>query len=111
MIKEFFGFLEKYNVITLAIGFVMGAAANSLANSLVKDILMPLLNPIFPESSWEEAVIVFGSVQLRAGAFLGELLHFFILALAIFLIVRAISRQKDKIASKVSRSKKASKKQ
>ncbi|MFA5767230.1 MAG: MscL family protein, partial [Candidatus Paceibacterota bacterium] len=36
MIKDFFGFLEKYNVITLAIGFVMGAAANSLANSLVK---------------------------------------------------------------------------
>jgi large conductance mechanosensitive channel len=53
MFQEFFDFLKEYNVMSLAIGFIIGAASNSLVKSLVEDIIMPIFSPIFTKMAWK----------------------------------------------------------
>ncbi len=88
--REFREFLKEYKVISLAVGFVMGAASTNLVNSLVKDIIMPLLSPLFAAESWREAALHIGSVTINYGSFLAEAINFLILALVIFLVVGKI---------------------
>lgn len=96
MFKDFLAFIKEYNVIGLAIAFVMGAASNSLAKSFVDDIVMPLFNPLLSGIAWQEAVLQLGPISLRWGAFLSELLRFLILAFVVYIIVKKIIRQKTK---------------
>ncbi len=95
MLKDFLAFIKEYNVVGIAIAFVMGAASNSLAKSLVDDIVMPLLNPLLSGIAWQEAVLQIGPISLRWGAFLGELLHFLILAFVVYIVVRKIVKKKE----------------
>lgn len=93
VIKEFLEFIKEYNIVSLAVAFIMGAASNSLVRSLVNDIIMPLISPLLPGETWQEAVWTLGSIQIRWGSFLSELLHFLILAFIVFLIVKKLIRQ------------------
>ncbi len=88
--REFHEFLREYKVISLAIGFVMGAASTNLVNSLVKDIIMPLLTPLFAAEPWREAALQIGSVTIHYGSFLAEAMNFLILTLIIFFVVRKV---------------------
>lgn len=92
ILREFFSFLKEYNIISLALAFIMGAASNSLVKSLVDNIIMPFINPL-TATSWEEAVWMLGPVQIRWGAFTAELLHFIILALVVFVIGKKILKK------------------
>ena len=56
MLKEFAKFLKEFNVISLAVGFIMGTASTALVSSMVKDVLMPIAAPIMGAESWREAV-------------------------------------------------------
>jgi large conductance mechanosensitive channel len=94
--KEFISFLQEYKIIGLAIAFVMGAAANQLVKSLVDNIFMPFITPLVPAEEWREATLSLGSVSIKWGAFLADALHFLILALIIFIIIRKIFKQKRK---------------
>lgn len=100
MIKDFMAFVKEYNIIGLAVAFVMGAASNSLVKSLVDDIVMPFLSPIFSKVAWQEAVLVLGPVHLRWGAFMSELLHFLILALIVFIIIKKLVKRESPTKAK-----------
>ena len=90
MLKEFAKFLKEFNVISLAVGFVMGTASTALVNSLVKDILMPIAAPLMSAESWKEAVLHIGPIAIAYGSFIAELFNFLILALIIFVVVKKL---------------------
>ena len=95
MLKEFAKFLKEFNVISLAVGFVMGSASTALVNSLVKDILMPIAAPLMSAESWKEAVLHIGPINIAYGSFIAELLNFLILALIIFIIVKKLLKMES----------------
>ncbi len=88
--NEFREFLKEYKIVGLAVGFIMGGATTTLVQSLVNDIVMPLLNPFLPAGGWQEATLIFGTITIRYGAFLGAFLNFFILALIVFLVAKKL---------------------
>ena len=88
MLKEFAKFLREFNIVSLAVGFVMGTASTALVGSLVKDVLMPIAAPLIGAESWREAVWNIGPVQIAIGSFTAELFNFLILALIIFIIAK-----------------------
>ncbi len=90
MLKEFVKFLQEFNVISLAVGFVMGTASGALVDSLVKDVLMPIVTPCIGAGSWREWVLSIGPVHIAIGSFAAELFNFFILALIIFFISKKL---------------------
>jgi large conductance mechanosensitive channel len=82
--NEFRKFAFKGNMIDLAVAVVIGNAFGAVINSLVKNIIMPMISYIIPHGgsyhSWH-----LGAVEI--GPFLGELLNFLIISLAMFLVV------------------------
>ena len=112
MLKEFREFIMRGNVIDLAVGIIIGAAFTTIVNSLVADIIMPPLGQILNGVSFEDLFIVLGSgsyeslaaaqeagaATINYGLFINAIINFLIVALAMFLLIRAINRLNRKEA-------------
>jgi large conductance mechanosensitive channel len=102
MIGEFKEFVAKTSTLALAIGVIIGAAIGSVVTALVSDLIMPVIGLLLPSGGWREAKIVLsrstdtaGKVTENAilyGHFLGTLVDFLIIALVVFLLLRALMR-------------------
>lgn len=90
MISEFAKFLKEFNIVSLAVGFVMGTASTTLVGSMVKDVFMPIVAPFLGAESWREAVWNIGPAEIAIGSFAAELFNFLILALIIFIIAKKL---------------------
>jgi large conductance mechanosensitive channel len=97
LIKEFGEFLKEYNVIALAVAFIMGIASTALIRSLVDNIVMPLITPFIPAGGWRTATFSLGPISIGWGAFTAELINFMILAFVVFMIVRYILKNEKAI--------------
>jgi len=82
LIDEFVQFLNKYDVMGLAIAFIMGNAVSSLVSALVKDIIMLVITFFIPEGEWQTYILRLGPIQLLVGHFAGALLDFLIISRA-----------------------------
>ena len=90
--EEFIDFINKYGVVGLAIGFIIGSASKDLVNALVADILMPIILFFVPGGTWREATVTIGPVVLALGHFTGALLDYLIIALIVFFLMRQIKK-------------------
>ena len=88
LLDEFKGFAFKGNVIDLAVGVIIGAAFGKIVDSLVKQIIMPLVGVVLPGKQgyldWKWAI---NGKEIPYGLFLGEVVNFVIVALALFLFI------------------------
>lgn len=82
--EEFRGFALKGNLIDLAVAVVIGGAFGSVVNSMVKNILMPLVSYVTPGKS---GYLAWKLGRVEVGAFLGDLVNFAILAVAMFVLI------------------------
>lgn len=96
MIQEFKDFLKQYNVIGLAVAFIIGIAATTLVQSLVNNIVMPCITPFIPKGAWQTATFTIGPIVLGWGAFLGALINFLIIAIVVFIIVKKLLQEDKK---------------
>ncbi len=90
---EFGEFLKKYQVLGLAVAFIIGAAATKLVTALVTDIIMPIAGAVIPGGDWRAATFDVGPVKFLVGDFVGAIIDFAIIALVIFLIVKFIMKE------------------
>ena len=92
--NDFKEFAFKGNLIDLAVAVVIGNAFGAVVTSLVKNILMPMISYLMPNSGtyrdWHVG-------KIEVGAFLGEVLNFTIIALAMFVIVVKLLGSMQKI--------------
>ncbi|WP_338405702.1 large conductance mechanosensitive channel protein MscL [Candidatus Synechococcus calcipolaris] len=88
--QEFRDFALKGNIMDLAIAVVIGGAFGRIVNSLVEDLVMPLINPLIPGGDWRTLELGPG---VKIGNFLGSVLDFLVIALALFLAIRFILRK------------------
>ncbi|WOD41455.1 large conductance mechanosensitive channel protein MscL [Nodosilinea sp. E11] len=96
---DFRAFALKGNVVELAVAVIIGGAFGAIITSLVEDILMPaIINPLLAEAGtdWREAVVGPG---IRLGSFLGTIIDFLIIALVLYVIIRAFERLRRKEAA------------
>jgi large conductance mechanosensitive channel len=88
LLDEFRRFAFKGNVIDLAVGVMIGAAFGKLIDALVKNILMPLISVLLPgDQSYTAWKWQLGGKEIPYGLFLGEVVNFLIVALALFLFI------------------------
>ncbi len=86
--QEFKSFAFKGNMIDLAIGVVIGAAFGKVITSLVGNIFMPLLAAIMPgDKGYEALSFVINGSEIKYGLFIGSLIDFLLVALAIFIVI------------------------
>ena len=84
--EDFVAFINKGNLVQLAIAFVMGAAFSALVTALVGDIFTPLIGMAgkFNFATWE---FTYNGSTVMQGAFLNSLITFIIVALVVFFII------------------------
>ncbi|MCX5850393.1 MAG: large conductance mechanosensitive channel protein MscL, partial [Deltaproteobacteria bacterium] len=88
MLEEFKNFALKGNVIDLAIGVIIGAAFGKIIDSLVKHIIMPFVSVIMPgEQSYLTWKWVINGKDVPYGLFIGEIVNFLIVALALYIFI------------------------
>ena len=88
LFEEFKNFAFKGNVVDLAIGVIIGAAFGKVVDALVKNIIMPLVSVLLPgQQSYVEWKAVIHGKEIPYGLFLGEVVNFLIIAVALFLFI------------------------
>lgn len=108
--NEFKQFAVKGDVMNLAIGIIIGGAFGKISSSLVNDIMMPLLGYLIgnfdlSKLAWKIQVPAEVSskflvnnqpIVVSYGLFLQAILNFFVIAIALFFLVRGINKLKAK---------------
>jgi len=89
---EFMEFLQKYQVIGLAVAVVIGTAATKLVNSTVADIIMPIIAVVVPGGDWRAAELIIGPLKFLIGDYIGAIIDFVIVALVIFILVKYVMK-------------------
>ena len=107
-VKEFKEFAMKGNVIDLAVAVIIGGAFGKIVSSFVADIVMPLIGLLlggvnFTDLKWvikdavmENGVEKVAAATLNYGNFIQVTIDFLIIALAIFLAIKAMNSLKKK---------------
>jgi large conductance mechanosensitive channel len=99
--QEFKTFVMRGNVVDLAVGVIIGAAFGKIVSSLVGDVLMPpiglLLGGVdFTQIGWvlKPAAGDQPAVVVGIGKFVQSIVDFLIVALVIFMVVKAVNRMR-----------------
>ncbi len=98
--KEFKEFISRGNVMDMAVGIIIGGAFTSIVSSLVEDIINPILG-LFGGMNFDQySVKLLGQATLNYGKFITAVINFLIMALVIFLIVKAVNTASEKLSKK-----------
>lgn len=107
LIAEFKTFIMRGNVMDMAIGVVIGGAFGKITTSLVNDLLMPfiswicgtrdmsMLNLIVRPAEIVDGEIVKEAITLGFGNFVGTVIDFFLIALVVFAMIKAMNKAHD----------------
>ena len=88
MLEEFKKFAMRGNVVDLAVGVIIGAAFGRIVESLVKNILMLLISLLVPgDQGYLGWKIVVGAKEVPYGLFIGEVVNFIVVALALYIFI------------------------
>lgn len=118
-VKEFKEFAVKGNVMDLAVGVIIGAAFGKIIDSVVNDLVMPVVAAIIGKPDFSNMYIVLrgtvadgtalvdarkvdGAAIFAYGSFITVAINFILLALVIFIMVKAINSLKRKEEAKAA---------
>lgn len=91
-IKEFKEFISNGNVMSMAIGIIIGGAFTAIVNSLVADIITPVIGMILGGINFSGISITVGSAQLMVGNFIQAVIMFILTALVIFVMMKGLNK-------------------
>ena len=91
MLKEFKDFINRGNVLDLAVAVVLGAAFGAVVTSFVDDILMQVIAAIGGQPDFSALTIDVGDAEIRYGSFLTAVISFVLIAFGVFLVVKAVN--------------------
>lgn len=94
--SEFKTFAIRGNIIDLAVAVIMGGAFGKIVTSLVNDLIMPMIGAIFSIPDFSELSIAVNGAPIMIGLFIQAVIDFLIVAMAVFLMIRVLSRLKKK---------------
>ena len=104
IVKEFKEFINRGNVVDMAVGVMIGAAFKGIVDSIVADLISPVIGIIFKkdfselkyvlkeaELAEDGITVLTEEVAIRYGAFIMAIINFLIIAFILFMMVKAIN--------------------
>jgi large conductance mechanosensitive channel len=95
--KEFRDFINRGNVIDLAVAVVIGVAFNAVVNSLVEDVITPIIGIFLGGINFDGLTVTIGEASITYGNFIQSIINFLIIAWVVFLIVRSINQLQQRL--------------
>jgi large conductance mechanosensitive channel len=102
MLKEFKAFVMRGNVMDLAVAVIIGGAFGKIVSSLVSDIIMPLIGLIIGGIDFSSLSFTLGNAVVTYGNFINNIVDFLIIALVIFMMIKAVDSLQKKPAPVVA---------
>ena len=96
--KKFFGdfkaVIARGDVLSMAIGIIIGSTFTAIVNSLVKDIITPLIGVILGGINFSGMSVTVGESTILFGSFIQAIINFLLTAFVLFLVVKAVNAMK-----------------
>ena len=116
VVKDFQAFVMRGNVVDMAVGIIIGAAFGSIVKSLVDDVIMPPIGLVLGNVDFSNLFVVLkdgakgappydtiadahaaGAVTLNYGLFINTVISFIIVAIAVFILIRAMMHLQNRL--------------
>lgn len=102
-LSEFKEFINRGNVMDLAVAVIIGGAFTSIVTALTTNIINPLISVVAGGGADAVSGLVVPGTEIDFGAFISACINFLIVAFVVFLLVKAVNKAQDlgdKIAKK-----------
>ena len=109
---EFKEFISRGNVLDMAVGVIIATAFGKITTSLVNDVFMPLIGwligeidlstlniTLSPEKLAADGTVAKEAVVIGIGTFVSAVIDFVLVALVVFLMIKAFNAAKDEAES------------
>jgi len=104
--KEFKEFIAKGNVVSMAVGIIIGGSFTAIVNSVVDQIITPLLGIICGGVDFTSLALTVGEASFGYGIVINNIINFLLTALVLFWIVKAMNRlqsESEKLTAKIGK--------
>jgi large conductance mechanosensitive channel len=89
---EFKEFIAKGNVMTMAVGIIIGGAFTAIINSVVADVISPIIGLILGGTDFSALSFGVGDAQIMIGNLINAIITFLITAVVLFFIIKAFNK-------------------
>ncbi|MBR6473227.1 MAG: large conductance mechanosensitive channel protein MscL [Firmicutes bacterium] len=93
---EFKEFIAKGNVMTMAVGIIIGGAFTAIINSVVADIISPIIGLILGGVDFTTVSFGIGDAQIMIGNLINAIITFILTAVVLFFIIKAFNKWDEK---------------
>ena len=97
---EFKAFISKGDVVSMAVGLMVGSAFTAIISALNANIITPILGIIMGGIDFSGIIIKIGAAEVGVGLFIQAIINFLITALVLFLVVKFFNSFKKKEEAK-----------
>ena len=98
--NEFKAFISKGDVVSMAVGLMVGSAFTAIITALNANILTPIIGIFMGGIDFADIIVQVGEAKLEVGLFVQAVVNFFITAFVLFLVVKFINSFKKKEEAK-----------
>jgi len=99
-VEGFMKFMNRYSILSLAIGVIIGQTTKDTVNKLVSGIITPGIQLLLPSTQLQDLVIKTGNAEFQIGEFLNSIIELIIVMLLIYITFGIILKRKDLLETK-----------
>ena len=96
-VQEFKDFVNRGNLVELAIAFVLAAAFGLVVVAIVNGVFMPIIAAIFGEPNFDSITIDIGDGVILIGTAITAIVNFLVVAFVCFLVIKAYNKMKGPV--------------
>lgn len=97
IVAEFKEFINRGNVMDMAVGVIIGGAFTAIVNSLIDNIINPVISIVTGGGQVGSGLsLAVGDAVIDFGAFIGAVINFLLIALVVFAMVKGMNTMRDK---------------
>ena len=96
MLKEFKEFINKGDIVTIAVGLVMALYFKTIIDKIIEGVITPIIAAIAGKADYTEVGFDIGDARISIGLVIGAVIDFVVVAFILFLIVKAYNNVKKK---------------
>lgn len=97
MLDEFKDFINKGDVVTIAVGLIMALYFAKIVDALLNGVVNPIIAAIFGESSFATIGFSIGAAFISIGLVIDAIISFVVVAFILFLVIKAYNRMRKPI--------------
>jgi large conductance mechanosensitive channel len=94
MMDEFKAFMQKGDIVTIAVGLIMALYFQKIVEALLDGVINPIIAAIFGESNFTNIGFDIGDARISIGLVIDAVISFVVVAFILFLMIRAYNNMK-----------------